>query len=95
MTIARNERMGDYGHPSDNFGAIAGLWSTYLNHKHGADFTLDPDDVGFMMVLLKIARDCHKPKVDNIMDIIGYADCVQMIREERERNDNGSFNLSP
>lgn len=83
--ISRKERMADYGHPLDNFAAIARFWSTYLAHKHGADFELNPDDVGFMMILLKTARDCHKPKPDNLVDIIGYADCVQMVREALER----------
>jgi hypothetical protein len=38
-----------------------------------------------MMILLKTARDCHKPKADNLVDIIGYADCVQMVRDAQER----------
>lgn len=91
MTIARTDRMRDYGHPLDNFNAIARFWSQYLSHKHGADFELGPDDVGFMMILLKTARDCHKPKPDNLVDIIGYADCVQMVREAQARE---SFTLS-
>ena len=83
--ISRTDRMTDYGHPLDNYRAIAGFWSNYLSHKYGADFAIGPDDVGLMMILLKMARECHKPKPDNLTDIIGYADCVQMVREALER----------
>lgn len=85
MTLARGERMAQYGHPIDNFRAIAAYWRTHVERKHGIAVDFDPDDVGAMMILLKLARDANQPKADNLDDISGYADCLRMTREAEER----------
>lgn len=63
------EREQDYGSPCDCFTTIAKLWSVYL----GRDIT--PVDVANMMILLKVARNQHKPKADNWIDLAGYSAC--------------------
>lgn len=70
------EREKDYGSPEDNFALIANLWNTYLG-----DCLTDAHDVANMMALLKIARiRTGKPKVDNYVDLAGYAACAAEIR---------------
>ena len=69
------ERGGTYGHPYDNHGRTATMWSTYL----GIDLTAE--DVCWMMMLLKVSRQIHSPSRDNLVDIIGYAANVEMIQE--------------
>lgn len=75
-TLVAGPRQGDYGHPRDNFTRIASLWSAYL--KHG----VSPEDVCVMMMLLKIARGLHKR--DSLVDVAGYARCIEMIDEPKE-----------
>lgn len=57
----------NYGEPVDNFQNIANLWSEYKE----IGFTVE--DVGIMMMLLKIARIKHDPSEDSWVDIAGYA----------------------
>lgn len=59
-----------YGTPEDNFSRIARLWEDYLRHP------IYPHDVAAMMALLKIARIASgAPKMDNWVDLAGYAAC--------------------
>lgn len=37
------------------------------------------------MVAVKISRQCHMPKRDNLVDGAGYFNCLDMIGQERER----------
>ena len=34
-----------------------------------------------MMIWMKIARDNHKPQRDNLVDIAGYANCIDRLAE--------------
>lgn len=80
-------RQDQYGKAEDSFAIIADYWSTYLDSKqcfeftyegHGAEqreiitATLQPEDVAFMMVLFKLAREANAPKRDNRLDAAGY-----------------------
>ena len=66
----------DYGTPEDNFVLVAKLWNTYLG-----DCLMDAHDVAIMMALLKIARiKTGRGKMDNYVDLAGYAACAAEIR---------------
>ena len=81
------DREQDYGSPESNFGFIAEMWSVYLNRKielslqHPVSVDelpslVDSKDVAAMLVLLKIARIASgHAKMDNWVDIAGYAAC--------------------
>jgi|TARA_R100001460_G_scaffold64146_1_gene104328 hypothetical protein len=56
-----------YGDPKDCLQAIADLWSAYT----GKEFTIE--DVGVMMMLLKIARIKFNSSEDSWLDIAGYS----------------------
>jgi len=79
--ITRSARQEDYGHPLDNLGRTARLWTAYL----GDHCALSPEDVAHMMVLFKLAREMHAHTRDNLVDMCGYVDAAQRIREERAR----------
>ncbi len=42
------------------------------------------EQVCLCMVALKMSRQCHKPKRDNLVDGCGYLRNVEMIEEEEE-----------
>ena len=65
---ATKDRGKDYGRPSENFERIAKLWTAYK----GKRFT--PQDVGMMMMLVKISRLMESPMhEDSWIDIAGYS----------------------
>jgi hypothetical protein len=69
-----NGRRELYGQPEDNFANIAAFWATYLGRE------ITSIDVARMMQLMKIARQMHTHKRDNLVDLIGYALCEERIR---------------
>ena len=62
-----------YGHPKINFERTAALWNAYLGTS------LTAEEVGFCMILFKIARDMNRHKRDNLVDIAGYAAAIDRV----------------
>lgn len=71
------KRRSEYGSPKENFQMIGKIWSAIL------DIHITPDDVALMMIGLKLAREAHKHSEDNLVDICGYALCVEELRNEK------------
>ena len=61
------DRGMDYGHPTDNMSRTASLWSAYL------EMPIRPDQVAMCLLLVKVARSMEGNKVDNYIDMCGYA----------------------
>lgn len=75
--IINGERQDQYGNPEDSFDTIAKLWSVYMDstitgRKHLNVPSVQPKDVAMLMTLLKIAREMHTHKKDNLVDAAGY-----------------------
>lgn len=79
QSLTTGERAAAYGHPIVNFTTTANL----INARFGTAFT--PDEIAEIMILVKIARQVQAKKRDNMVDIAGYANCIGLIEEERER----------
>lgn len=88
--LTNGDRIGDYGHPLDDYGKTAKMWSGVLAEKLKADIT--PEEAIMMMCCVKISREVNKPKRDNRVDLAGYANCIQKVVEERERRDQVQVN---
>jgi hypothetical protein len=79
--IIYGDREETYGDPGVNLRRIANFWNSYLINKGMADdsFEITSEDVAMMMVLLKIARQQHQYKADNLVDAAGYLALVERI----------------
>lgn len=73
------ERGIDYGPPEAHFARTVALLNAALAHKLREPLTVT--DWPVVMICDKLARDIHRPKVDNCVDIAGYAACLFEIRE--------------
>lgn len=59
------------------------MWNAYL-YGRGMQASLTPEDVSWLIILLKIARNIATPKRDNLVDTAGYARVIQMMQEGSE-----------
>lgn len=89
LRITRGDRNNDYGHPFDDFTKTAKLWSVIL----GVD--VGPEHVAMCMVCVKLSRQCHAPKRDNLVDGAGYFRTLSMVMNHPDfvpikRQNNGS-----
>lgn len=80
--LVLGDRNDAYGNPHADFAGVALIWSGILNAKLNERITAE--EVGLMMVGLKLRRHAHKAKDDNLVDAHGYLTCVEWI-ERGER----------
>jgi len=71
--ITTGDRDADYGHPAEHWKRTTGA----INAIYGTSF--EPRDWGYMMQIDKMARDQNRPKRDNLVDICGYARCIERV----------------
>lgn len=77
QNLVNGNRNEDYGHPAQDFDRAAKIWSAIL----GVPVT--GEQVALCMVGVKLAREVHKPKRDNLVDGIGYLLAYDAVRRSR------------
>lgn len=81
--LTNKERRAVYGHPLDDYTRTAGMFNAAFAHKLKEPLT--PEDLMVVMILVKVSRQVNAPKRDNVIDIAGYANCIDLAAAERER----------
>lgn len=76
--IVRGERRESYGHPLEDYTRTAKLWSAVLG------FDVTPEQALLCMILVKVSRETHTHNKDNLIDICGYAECLQMAIDKKQ-----------
>jgi hypothetical protein len=77
--ITNRDRRDVYGHPFDDFSRIGKMWAGVFGHD------VTPEQVCLCMILVKVGRLCHSPgHRDSLVDVAGYANTGDMIRQRRE-----------
>lgn len=72
-------RSEDYAHPFDDYECTAALWSAILGTPVSAEQAI------LCMIAVKLSRESRHHKRDNVVDIAGYAECLQRVHDERAR----------
>ena len=75
------DRNGAYGHPLPNFQLTVDLINARFADKLKTPF--EAEDFAIIMILCKVARDANRYTRDNIVDIAGYAGCIQRIKDRK------------
>lgn len=81
--IVQGARQKEYGHPLDNWEATAARWSITLRKKLREPITAE--EAVLCMLDVKIDRLSNGIGRDSLVDVGGYARCIEMIGDERER----------
>ena len=76
--LVQGSRNEAYGHPLQDFQRVAVIWSGILN------VLVTPEQVGLCLAGLKLAREAYQHKRDHLIDLAGYADCLQQIADTKE-----------
>jgi len=67
LKITSKDRREQYGNPKDNLQVIADIYNAIRGDQ------LTPEDIAYVMIAVKLAREQHKHKEDNLIDLAGYA----------------------
>lgn len=78
--LVNGERQAAYGSPRPSYVAQAKVWSGLLADKLKEDLT--PEDVVLLLAGMKLTREAHKHKRDNVVDFHGYALVLAHVRED-------------
>lgn len=81
QNLVYGPREKDYDHPGRDFARTVSLLNILFADKLSEPLT--PEDFGLIMICCKLAREVHRPKRDNLVDIAGYAETRSRILEGR------------
>lgn len=81
--LVNGDRQAAYGAPLDSYEAQAKVWSGMLADKLKEDLTAE--DVVLLLTAMKLRRQAHKPKRDNIVDTHGYMLVLAHVEDGRAR----------
>jgi hypothetical protein len=79
--LVNGARQNAYGHPLDNWGKTAAMFSVIF----GVEVTAE--QAVLALIATKMCRELNAVKRDNIVDIAGYSEVINMITHERKRRE--------
>jgi len=86
MALLTGDRQLKHGDKVKNHENIARLWTGYLQNKFKLNLNILPEDVAYMMALLKIARTQEgQANEDDDVDACGYVAIGGEIKHKRQQ----------
>lgn len=76
--IVNGDRQADYSDPVANFKHISAIASAISKEE------LSPTTCCIVMIAVKLARENYKHKRDNLVDLAGYVEILNRIKESEE-----------
>ena len=73
--IVNGDRQADYSDPVENFKHISDIASAISKEN------LSPTTCAIVMIAVKLARENHKHKRDNLVDLAGYVEILNRIKD--------------
>lgn len=81
------DRQAAYHHPLDDYTATAGIINAMFSHKLLEPLTAEECEL--IMVAVKLSRlSRNLEHRDSLVDIVGYALCIERTQLERKRREN-------
>jgi hypothetical protein len=80
--ITNGERQAHYGHPLHDYTKTVGAF----NALTGRD--LSPEEGCLFMVCVKLSRQTHMHKRDNLVDAAGYINCIDKIHTRKGEDES-------
>jgi hypothetical protein len=87
--LVNGDRQAAYGSPLQSYEAQAKVWSGMLADKLKEDLTAE--DVVLLLTAMKLRRQAHKPKRDNVVDTHGYMLVLAHVEEGRKARGEGQI----
>jgi hypothetical protein len=84
-SLVYGNRQASYSHPMDDYTRTSALWNTILADKLKESLTAE--DAIMCMIMVKASRQVHKHKRDNLVDMAGYAQCMQRVVMRRKEEE--------
>ena len=79
--IVNGSRQSDYGDARESFSRIATIASVMTGKE------LSPEDCCAVMMAVKLVRESFNHKRDNLVDLCGYANILNEIRESEKKGE--------
>lgn len=76
--ITHGARQQDYAAPEVNFERIGKIASAILGKE------ITPTDACIILMAVKLAREMHNHKRDNLTDLAGYTWCLSRIQKDEK-----------
>ena len=77
--LVHGPRQQSYGHPFDDFTRTGRMWGAILGRED-----VPPELVALCLIAVKISREVNAPKRDNRVDIAGYAETLDLVRDREQ-----------
>ena len=77
--LVHGPRQASYGHPFEDFSRTGRIWGAILGLPN-----IPPDKVALCLIGVKISRETNASKRDNRVDMAGYAEALDLVRQRQD-----------
>ncbi len=84
-SLIHGARRSTYGHPREDYSKVAGMFNALFSGRLKPGGLFKPEDIPKIVILMKLSREEHYHKRDNLVDGAGYFGLIQMIIDEEKR----------